>query len=129
MPYQATTPVTHSVGILHAGSTPLTAHQQAVSITSSGTIVAAPPSGYQIAVTQIALVASAAFTAVNLQSHSTTGIATGGVTLAANGQLILPYAPLPWLTCAPGEALDLEFTGTGTLAGTINYVFIPVGGI
>ena len=62
-------------------------------------------------------------------SRTTTGIATGGVTLAANGQLILPYAPLPWLTCAQGEALDLEFTGAGTLAGTINYVFIPVGGI
>ena len=25
-----------------------------------------------------------------------------------------------------GEALDLEMTGTGTLAGTINYVVIPV---
>ena len=100
MPYQATTPVTHSVGIFHAGSTPLTAHQQAVSITASGTIVAAPPSGYQIAVVQIALVASAALTAVNLQSHTTTGIATGGVTLAANGQLILPFSPCPWLTCA-----------------------------
>jgi hypothetical protein len=51
------------------------------------------------------------------------------VTLAANGQLILPFSPCPWLTCAPGEALDLEMTGSGTLAGTINYVVVPVGGI
>lgn len=129
MPYQATTPVSDQVGVLHYGSLPLTAHQQAVSIAASGTIVAAPPSGYQIAVVQIALVASAALTAVNLQSHTTTGIATGGVTLAANGQLILPFSPCPWLTCAPGEALDLEMTGSGTLAGTINYVVVPVGGI
>jgi len=129
MPYQATTPVSDQVGVLHYGSLPLTAHQQAVSITASGTIVAAPPSGYQIAVVQIALVASAALTTVNLQSHTTTGIATGGVTLAANGQLILPFSPCPWLTCAPGEALDLEMTGTGTLAGTVNYVLVPAVGI
>jgi len=129
MPYQATTPVSDQVGVLHYGSLPLTAHQQAVSITASGTILAAPPSGYAIAVVQIALVASAALTTVNLQSHTTTGIATGGVTLAANGQLILPFSPCPWLTCAPGEALDLEMTGSGTLAGTINYVVVPVGGI
>ena len=128
MPYQATTPVSDQVGVLHYGSLPLTAHQQAVSITASGTILAAPPSGYQIAVVQIALVASAALTAVNLQSHTTTGIATGGVTLAANGQLVLPFSPCPWLTCVPGEALDLEMTGTGTLAGTINYVLVPVPG-
>ena len=129
MPYQAATPVSQQAGILHAGSTPLTAQQKAVSITSSGTIVAAPPSGYAIAVVQIALVASAALTAVNLQSHTTTGIATGGVTLAANGQLVLPFSPCPWLTCVPGEALDLEMTGTGTLAGTINYVLVPAVGI
>ena len=128
MPYQATTPVSDQVGVLHYGSLPLTAHRRAVSITASGTILAAPPSGYQIAVVQIALVASAALTAVNLQSHTTTGIATGGVTLAANGQLVLPFSPCPWLTCVPGEALDLEMTGTGTLAGTINYVLVPVPG-
>lgn len=128
MPYQATTPTSFAVGTLHAGSTPLTAHQAAVSITSSGTIVAAPPAGYMIAVVQLALVASAAFTAVNLQSHTTTGIATGGVTLAANGQLVLPFSPVPWLTCVPGESLDLEMTGTGTLAGTINYVLVPAVG-
>ena len=45
MPYQATTPVSNQVGVLHIGSTPLTAQQAAVSITSSGTIVAAPPAG------------------------------------------------------------------------------------
>jgi hypothetical protein len=129
MPFQATTPTSAQVGVLHYGSLPLTAQQKAVAITSSGTIVAAPPSGYQVAVIQIALVASAAFTAVNLQSHTTTAVATGGVTLAANGQLILPFSPVPWLTCAPGEALDLEMTGTGTLAGSVNYVVVPVDGI
>lgn len=126
MPFQATTPVSNEVGILHAGSIPLISRQIAVSITSSGTIIAAPPSGYQIAVTQLFLVASAAFTAVNLQSHSSTGIATGGVSLAAAGQLVLPFSPCPWITCYPGEALDLEFTGTGTLAGSVNYVVAPV---
>lgn len=129
MPFQATTPVSQQVGVLHYGSRPLTVQQKAVAITSSGTIVAAPPAGYQLAVTQIFLVASAAFTAVNLQSHTTTTVATGGITLAANGQLILPFSPGPWLTCAPGEALDLEMTGTGTLAGSVNYVVVPVDGI
>jgi hypothetical protein len=128
MPYQAATPVSNQVGVIHSGSTPFIAQQAAVSITASGTIVAAPPAGYKIAVIQMALVASAALTAVNLQSHTTTAIATGGVTLAANGQLVLPYSPCPWLTCVPGEALDLQITGTGTLAGTINYVVVPATG-
>jgi hypothetical protein len=129
MPYQAATPVSNQVGVIHSGSTPLIAQQAAVSITASGTIVAAPSAGYKIAVIQMALVASAALTAVTLQSHTTTGIATGGVTLAANGQLVLPYSPCPWLTCVPGEALDLQITGTGTLAGTINYVVLPATGV
>jgi hypothetical protein len=126
MPYQATTTVSQQVGILHAGSTPLKSQQIAVSLTSSGTIIAAPPAGYQIAIAQLFLVASAAVTAVNLQSHTTTGIATGSVILAAGGQILLPFSPCPWLLCAPGEALDLEFTGAATLAGSVNYVVIPV---
>lgn len=126
MPYQATTPVSQQVGILHIGSTPQAAQQMAVSITSSGTIVAAPPAGYSIAVVQAFLAAGAAFTAVTLQSHSTTAIVVPIGALASGGQLVLPFSPIPWLVCAPGEGLDLEFTGTGTLAGTINYVVIPV---
>ena len=126
MPYQATTPTSSQVGILHVGSTPLQVQQAAVSITSSGTIVAAPPAGYKIALVQLFLVASAAVTVVNLQSHTTTGIATGGVSLpAAGSQLVLPFSPATWLTCVPGEALDLEFTGTATLAGSVNYVIMP----
>ncbi|MGA8313180.1 MAG: hypothetical protein WB755_24360 [Terriglobales bacterium] len=126
MPYQATTPVSQQVGILHIGSTPQAAQQMAVSITSSGTIVAAPPAGYSIAVVQAFLAAGAAFTAVTLQSHSTTAFVVPIGALASDGQLVLPFSPIPWLVCAPGEGLDLEFTGTGTLAGTINYVVIPV---
>jgi len=129
VPYQSTTPVSHQVGALHVGSTPIAAQQQSISLTSSGTIIAAPPADHQIALVQLFLVADAAFTAVNLQSSSSTGIATGGVTLAANGQLILPFSPCPWITCNPGEALNLEFTGTGTLAGSVNYVVVPVGGV
>ena len=126
MPYQATTPVSQQVGILHVGSTPVTAQQKAVSITSSGTIVAAPPAGYQIVVVQAFLAAGAAFTAVALQSHTTTAISVAIGALASGGQLVFPFSPVPWLACAPGEALDLAFTGTGTLAGSVNYVVIPV---
>ena len=77
-------------------------------------------------VVQAFLAAGAAFTAVALQSHTTTAISVPIGAMAAGGQLVLPFSPCPWLTCAPGEALDLEMTGTGTLAGTINYVVIPV---
>lgn len=126
MPYQATTPVSQQVGILHVGSTPLFVQQAAISLTSSGVIVAAPPSGYQIAVTQGFLAAGAAFTAVGLKSTTTTAIIFSIGAMASGGQLVLPFSPCPWLTCAAGESLTLAFTGTGTLAGSINYVVIPV---
>ena len=100
MPYQATTPVSQQVGILHIGSTPQAAQQMAVSITSSGTIVAAPPAGYSIAVVQAFLAAGAAFTAVTLQSHSTTAFVVPIGALASDGQLVLPFSPIPWLVCA-----------------------------
>jgi hypothetical protein len=126
MPFQATTPTSDQVGVLHHGSLPLTAQQKAVSITSSGVIVAAPPSGYQIAVVQAFLAAGAAFTAVALESTTTTAIILSVGALASGGQLVLPYSPCPWLTCAPGESLTLAFTGAGTLAGSVNYVVVPV---
>ena len=125
MPYQATTPVSQQLGVLHIGSNPLTAQQLAVSITTSGTIVAAPPARYQIAIVQAFLAAGAAFTAVSLQSHTTTATSIPIGALASGGQLLLPFSPVPWLL-SPGESLDLEFTGSGTLAGSINYVVIPV---
>ena len=103
MPYQATTPVSNQVGVLHVGSIPLTAQQAAVSITSSGTIVAAPPAGYRIVVVQAFLAAGAAFTAVALQSHTTTAISVPIGAMASGGQLVLPFSPCPWLTCAPAR--------------------------
>ena len=126
MPYQATTPVSFQVNVLHSGSTPLAAQQVSISITSSGTIVAAPPADHAIVVVQVFLAAGAAFTAVALQSHTTTAISVPIGALASGGQLVLPFSPIPWLMCAPGEALDLEFTGTGTLAGSVNYAILPV---
>ena len=99
MPYQATTPTSSQVGILHSGSTPLTAQQAAVSKTSSGVIVAAPPAGYQIAVVQVFLAAGAAFTAVALESTTTTAIILSIGAMASGGQLVLPFSPCPWLTC------------------------------
>lgn len=126
MPYQATTPVSQQVGILHVGSASLAAQQVAVSKTSSGVIVAAPSAGYQIAVVQAFLTAGAAFTAVALESTTTTAIILSIGAMASGGQLVFPFSPCPWLICAPGESLTLAFTGTGTLAGSINYVVIPV---
>ena len=126
MPYQATTPVSQQVGILHVGSTPLAVQQKSVSLTASGVIVAAPPAGYQIAVMQVFLAAGAAFTAVAVESTTTTAIILSVGAMASGGQLVLPFSPCPWLTCAPGESLTLAFTGTGTLAGSVNYLVIPV---
>lgn len=67
------------------------------------------------------LVASAALS-LKLQSHTTTGIATGSIPLAVNGQLILPYNPDGWFNCAFGEALDLSISAAGTVSGSINYI-------
>jgi hypothetical protein len=128
MPYQATTPVSQQIGILHAGSTPLITQQKAVSLTASGVVVAAPPAGYQIAVVQAFLTAGAAFTAVALESTNTTAIILPIGAMASGGLLVFPFSQCPWLTCASGDSLTLTFTGTGTLAGSVNYVILPAVG-
>ena len=82
MSFQATQPVSNLVGYLHYGNIPLPVQQLSFSISSSGTIIpavaiASPYPGNPgniLSVVQLFLVATAAVTAVNLQSHTTTGI-------------------------------------------------------
>src|SRR5271166_6979615 len=102
MSYQATTPTSDQVGILHCGNIALVSQQLgfSVSTTSGSSLIAAPPSGFCIAVTQLFLNSSAAVTALTLYtSSSATAVFTGGVSIAANGNFILPYSPVPWFVC------------------------------
>ena len=125
MAYQATTPTSHQVGILHVGSTPVPVQVLPISITATGVIIAAPASTYQIALVQIVLVAGAAFTAVSLYSTTTSGLTIPFGSMASGASIIVPYSPCPWLLCAPGESLTLAKTGSGTLSGSVNYIIMP----
>jgi hypothetical protein len=129
MPYQATTPSSDQIGILHAGSTPVQVQVLAISITATGVIIPAPPTGYQIALVQIFLSAGAAFTAVSLYSTTTTGLSIPFGSLASGATVIVPYSPCPWLICGSGESLTLAKTGSGTLSGSVNYLVMPIPSI
>jgi hypothetical protein len=126
MPYQATTPVSQQIGILHQGSTPVPVSQLSFTPTSSAVIIAAPSASYQIALVQISLAAGAAFTAVSLYSTTTNTVKFPIGSMASGASFVVPFSPCPWLLCVPGESLTLAFTGTGTLSGSVNYALVPV---
>ena len=126
MPYQATTPVSQQIGILHMGSTPVPVSQLSFAPTATAVIIAAPAAGYQIALFQISLVAGAAFTAVSLYSTTTTGTSFPIGSMASGASFVVPFSPCPWLLCAPGESLTLAKTGSGTMSGSVNYALVPV---
>ena len=126
MPYQATTPVSQQIGILHMGSTPVPVSQLSFAPTSSTAVIAAPSTDYQIALVQIALVAGAAFTAVSLYSTTTSTVKFPIGSMASGASFCVPFSPCPWLLCVPGESLTLAFTGAGTLSGSVNYALVPV---
>ncbi len=130
MSFQATQPVSELVAWVHYGNIALPIQQLSFSITSSGNIIPAASTGYSIALMQMLLGFSAPVTAVNLQSSVATGIKTGAIALGfttyqTSGVMILPFSACPWITCAPTDALALEFTGAATLSGSVNYVLIP----
>jgi hypothetical protein len=127
MPYQATTPTSDQVGVLHAGSVPLPNQQISFtgSTVSGTTVIAAPPTGWQIAVMQMVIASTAAVTAVKLYSSSTTSISLAITNLVALTPLVLPYSPMPWITCAPGESLVISWTTAATISGSVNYVIVP----
>ena len=111
MPYQATTPVSQQLGVLHIGSNPsdrpavggLHHHFRHDRCRSTRTL----PDRNR----QAFLAAGAAFTAVSLQSHTTTAtsipIGPLGVRGPASSARSHPFHG----SCAPGESLDLELTG------------------
>src|SRR5208337_5547965 len=128
MSYQATTPNSDQVNILHCGNVALVPQQFGFSVSTpaGSSLIAAPPSGFCIAVTQLFLNSSAAVTALQLYtSSSATAVFTGGVAIAANGNFILPYSPVPWIICLPGDGLNVKWTTASTIAGSVNYVLVP----
>lgn len=83
------------------------------------TIVAAVAST-KIRVTSLFLVASAAVT-VRFESAAGGTALTGGMQLAANGVLSLPYNPEGWFETVAGELLNLELSGATSVDGGLTY--------
>ncbi len=129
MSYQATTPVSNQVGILHLGNIALPTLQYGFSQTTvaGSVIIPAAPTGFAIAVTQIVVNASAAVTVFTLfTSSGVTKVFTGGVSIGAAAFFVLPHSPCPWITCLPGDGLEASWTGAATISGSVNYVLLPV---
>jgi len=85
------------------------------------TTIIALSAGKKIYVLRWRVCASAAAT-VNLQSHTTTTLATGTQYLPAFGSGGGAYCPAGIMITASGEALDLVFSGTGPISGELTYV-------
>ncbi len=122
-----TTPVSDAVGVLHYGMTQLPAQMVPVTASASGatTIGPAPQAGWTIVVISYCITCGATAVGFNLQSHTTTSLATGVHNLAINGTAANPYCPAGIFVCAPGEALDINLSAAHAVGGELTYVIVP----
>ena len=112
-----------SSGLRQSGNTygpPMYLGFSAIATTTA--LVAGIP-GMQIVVISYGVTAGAGAT-VNLQSHVTTGVATGARVLAINSSFELPYSPVGHFATVVGEGLDIV-TGAA-VSGDLTFVYIAV---
>lgn len=76
--------------------------------------------GKSIYVIGLCVVAAGA-TTVEFRTGATTAV-TGAMSLAANGQLILPFSPGSWFNTTVGAALTVQLNAAVNVAGIIKYV-------
>jgi len=127
MALKGTYPSSDQCGWLHYKETPLPAIYAAVTASASGatTIAPAPAVGSTIVVIAYSITCGATAVGFNLQSHTTTTLATGVHNLAINGTVTDPYSPAGWFACAPGEALDINLSAAHAVGGELVYVIVP----
>jgi hypothetical protein len=127
MPYPQTITDSPQVGVVHLGGQQEFVQYASGTISATGVVHIVPagsvPAGYQAVVLSLALSAlgtgtSAAGTAaVNLQSSTTTAVATGVFYLSNNNQVALQPTPLGWFSSAAGEGVDVNATITTCTVG------------
>lgn len=104
---------------VYNGTTALFPLFAVVTATATGAVIA-PVGGLIIRILSMDLVASNAMT-VSWQSSGGTTI-SGPQSYAANGGIVRPFNQAGWFQTLPGEGLNINITGTGTIGGDITYV-------
>ena len=90
---------------------------------SGDTTLLAASSGYIYRVRQLFLVAAVA---VAVKFKSGANSLTGAMTIATNGQLILQYQALPWMTTNNNEAFVINLGAAIQVGGRIVIDKVPV---
>jgi hypothetical protein len=131
MPYFETEVNSQQVGVLHRGGSPYFVRYGAITASASGTttIVAAPVANPNSPVLQIVVlditVTHSGSVNWSLQSHTTTGVATGLFYGTAGPPVVLSDPSNGLFACVPGEALDINLSGAVAVGGSITYVVLP----
>ena len=127
MPYQFTEIESMQLGVIHRGNNPYFVQYAKITASASGTttIVVAPTvAAQQIVVLDITVTHSASVN-WNLQSHTTTAVATGLMYGTAGPPMVLSDPSNGIFACVPGEALDINLSGAVAVGGCITYVVLP----
>ena len=127
MPYPFTEIESMQLGVIHRGNTPYYVQYKAITASASGatTIVAAPTvAGQQIVVLDITVTHSANVN-WNLQSHTTTSVATGLMYGTAGPPVVLSDPSNGLFAAVPGEALDINLSASTAVGGTLTYIVLP----
>ncbi len=127
MSYPQTVPNSAQVGVVHLGGQQEFVQYASGTVSATGQVHIVPagsvPAGYQAVILSLSLSAlgtgtsQAGTAAVNLQSSTTTTVATGIWYLVTNNQVTLPPTPLGWFASAVGEGIDVNFTITTCTVG------------
>lgn len=120
-PDGASVAASNETSTVYNGATALTPKFAVVNLSSTGTVIAAVASK-KIRVLAVQAVASAGVTSVTWKSGAGGTALTGPQTWGAAGGTVLPYNPVGWFETASNTLLELSFTGTATLGGSITYV-------
>ncbi len=127
MAYPFTECQSQQQGVIHRGGTPYFVQYLPISASASGatTIVAAPtvPTN-QIVVLDLAVTHSGSVN-WNLQSHTTTSVATGLMYGTAGPPITMGDSNNGIFAARPGEALDINLSAATAVGGQITFVVLP----
>jgi hypothetical protein len=134
MSYSMTTPTADQVGVLHNGATPVFVGYVGATPAISGVnhLVPAPPSPLQVVVLALTLSNNTANAmTVNLQSTTTTTVATGNINFPATIETYptMSCGPLGVFASAPGEGVDINLSASHAIGVTMTYAYFQPASI
>lgn len=94
-----------------------------ISQAATATLVAAQGAGAKVRVVGFFLVSTSANT-LTFKSGAAGTALTGGMALAANGQLSVPFNPEGWFETAANALLELSLSGATQVSGSLAWVSV-----